>query len=156
MVAAFAGFCIPFLELPVVLRNHVSDRLVGMVERGGAETEFEKALVELNPAPDRVANHFKWRVTQPVKIMLKVPKFALEMDLVRAAYTDAPHPLTNSDLSGMVLQLRSMADVPTLIDLVRKGGLEALEGILRTIINRVKISASDIRTVVLNHRKTSP
>ncbi len=153
-MAAMGDTFVLFMALPPVLQEHVSRRLVDMAERGSALTEFDRMLVEINPAPSRTTNGFKWRTTQPVRQRLSVPTFYLEMDLIRSACESwAPRPQTNSDMSGLVFQARISSSCESLLDFVAEKGMEALGELVRSLMSRIRIGDANLRQVVISHAR---
>ena len=140
-----------YSRLPRVVKEQVNLYLADMAETQKAETEFERTLVEMNPAPDRVSNHYKWRATQPVRVRLKVPRFQLEMQLVRSAYPE--RKLDAVDLSDMVLHLRAVGDEQSVIDLVEQVGIEGLAALVKRTFPRVSSVDLSVNTIVDRYRR---
>lgn len=140
-----------YSKLPFEVKKYVDACLAAMAADQHASTEFERALIETNPAPDRVTNHYKWRGTQLVRIRLKIPRFQLEMHLVRAAYIG--RNLDNVDLSGMVYHLRAVSNDSSLINLVGTIGIEGLATIIRQTFPRVSSADLSIRNITDRYRR---
>lgn len=149
--AASVESFILYPKLPFEVKKHVDACLAAMAADQHASTEFERALIEINPAPDRVTNHYKWRGTQLVRVRLKIPRFQLEMQLVRSAYIG--RNLDNVDLSSMVYHLRAVSGDSSLISLVGTVGIEGLSTIIRQTYPRVSAVDVSLRQVTSKYRR---
>lgn len=145
------GAYILYSSLPRSVEEIVSNHLAYMAENEEAVTEFDRVLVEMNPAPGRVTNHFKWRATQPVRVNLKIPRFQLEMQLIRVAYPE--RKLDKIDLSDMVYHLRALTDCPSLIKYVGKEGIQDLREHIVNTYTRVSSVNIYIRDVVRRYSR---
>lgn len=126
---------IPFRKLPIKVQARVRERVQYMAVEQKASTLFDQELVDKNPAPRRVENHWKWRATRPALNRLEVPRFALECDLVWAAYPT--RDLSRVDIGDLVKLLRVYSGVKSLIDFVGEAGIEALSGVIQMNIPRI-------------------
>jgi len=124
-----------FRKLPPVLQRHVEERMRSMALEERPLTLFDEEVVAQNPAPARVTNHWKWRATNPVMRRLRIPRFALECDLVWKAYPT--RDLSRVDVSDIVYFLRAQAGVKNLIDFVAENGIEKLTGLIQTTMPRI-------------------
>lgn len=128
LFSAYRDDPILYSQLPLEIQKHVNSRLVRMVEDGAVSSDFDSALVEMNPSPERVANHFKWRATMQVRIRLRIPRLPLELDLIRGAYPEKDW--SRVDLSGILFSVRAITGNSSLIDFVGANGMNALRGVL--------------------------
>lgn len=135
MAAVAIEASIPYRKLPPKVQEHVRSRVQHMAIEERPTTAFDKELVAHNPAPSRVANHWKWRATRPVLNRLEIPRFALECDLVWAAYPT--RDLSRIDIGDIVRLLRVYAGVSSLIDFVGQGGIEPLSGLIQINLPRI-------------------
>ena len=126
---------VPFRKLPPEVQRFVQSYLQRMAAEGGPQSLFGKELVAQNPAPERVRNTWKWRATRPVMNKLRIPRFALECELVRAAYPT--RNLTRVDISDIVRYLRVQGHTDNLIAFVGEHGMEKLSGLIQATLSRI-------------------
>jgi len=124
-----------FRKLPPAVQTHVGRRVQRMALDGQAVTLFDTELVVQNPPPPEVTNPWKWRATRPVLRTLRVPRFALECDLVWVAYTT--RDLSLVDVCDLVRTLRVYAGVDNLISFVGEKGVDALSAIIQNTLPRI-------------------